>query len=230
MEQFNNNEHLFEESFEESFEDVEKEFILYFNVTKQKKNNNKKYMKLFQTSKNAETQSLITTETESGFYFPNEIWDYILIFAGYQKISNYEEMLKIDLHILMKSYLHINNHSNKFLIDYKNAVLSKQISFKKNSKIIKKYIELLYNKLLNNDTLKNTLIYFHIKLYVAFLSDYSHNALEINLEIIYCKNLFYIEYQKKLGKSQRDISEMYTINEQIDWRCLSTNPEPRKVL
>jgi hypothetical protein len=202
-----------------TFEDVEKIFIAYFGITKNKKKN-EKYMELFFKSKteelkNAETTKIITSET--GFYFPDEVWDYILMFAGYQKISNYEEMLKIDLHILMKSYLHINKHQNRFVIDCNHAVLNKELSFKKNSKNIKKYIKLFYNKLLNNNSLKNTLIYFHIKLYVTFLSNYSHNAKEINLEIIHCKNKFYILYQEILLQSQQNIFDIYKRHTTIDW-------------
>ena len=147
---------------EDTVEDIERSFFSYFGIFGKKyDNNNKKYMELFYKSKteelknaelkneelkNAETTNSITSEND--FYFPDEVWDYILMFAGYQKISNYEEMLKIDVHILMQSYLHINNHQNNFLIDYNHAVLNKELSFKKNSKLIKKYINLFNNKLL----------------------------------------------------------------------------------
>ncbi len=127
----------------------------------------------------------------------------------------------------MKSYLDINRHSHSFLINYKNAVLSKQISFKKNSAIIKKYIELFYNKLLNDNLLKNTLIYYHIKLYVAFLSDYSYKPLEINLEIIHRTQLFYIAYEEILEEEHKNISEMRRIHNKIDWSLLSVNPSPQ---
>ena len=139
------------------------------------------------------------------FQFPDEIWDIILVFAGYQKILNYDELLKIDINILIRSYLNISVNFDNFYFFSNYIIKSTKITIKKQSKHIdyykKKQLLIMYifnnfNKLLcNTNLLKKELIYFHIKIYITFLSNYcSFKPLNIDLQFIFNKatifNLF----------------------------------------
>ncbi len=154
--------------------------------------------------------------TKKTFYFPNEIWDQILLYNGIQKIQNYEELLKIDTNLLIQSYSSFNTsvfvlEASKYRHIHKIEVF---ISIKRK---IKKYIENNFDNLVKENSLKNALLYFHIKNYVTFLSEYSTFVpLEINVNVM-CNHksfhIFFLQYMKlKQISTNQNIPELEPIN------------------
>jgi hypothetical protein len=180
-------------------------YIFYFhkkmNREKKLKNMKLKNIKLIELSLND------IENKKAMFQFPDEIWDIILVFSGYQKILNYDELLKIDINILIRSYLDISVNFDNFYF-FKNGI-KKKIIIKKQSKHIdyynKKKLLIIYifnnfNKLLfNTNLLKKALIYFHIKVYITFLSNYcSFKPLHIDLQFIFNKAILFDLFKKQI--------------------------------
>lgn len=183
-----------------------------------------------------------TKKFKNTFYFPNEIWDKILLFNGIQKIMNYEEILKINIHVLMRSYLIFNNKNSlpfdmvnsltlTSLIDsmkgdnslclillnyHKHYNYHKQhynfhklkIYFKIKN-FLDNYIKNNFDDLVEKNLLKNTLIYFHVKTYITFLSEYcSFVPLNININVFCDYKLASICYQQFMkGINQNNVYE-----------------------
>ena len=172
---------------------------------------------------------------KKSYYLIDELWDNVLSFLGIQKIANFEQLQNINLHTLMKSYVNIHAHEKRNLIKINEEQnnKSKYSSYKKNYELMKNYIERNYNKLLKNNKLKQTLICFHIKLYVLFLSNYdTYKPLEINLKIFTSADEFYFlcEKSKHCDKEYKitytyDVSDDIIINWIfIDWELFKKNP------
>ena len=138
-------------------------------------------------------------KTKKNYCLIKELWDIVLSFVGIQKISNFEQLQSIDLHSLMHFYININIHSKRNLIKLNEKKINKKSKYKsyaKNHELMKNYIRCNYHKLLKDNSLKQILIYFHIKLYVTFLSEYHSRPLTINLNIFYCDNEFFMLCEK----------------------------------
>jgi hypothetical protein len=141
-----------------------------------------------------------TNKNKKSYYLLDEHWDIVLSFVGIQKISNFEQLQSIDLDTLMYSYININTHSKRNLIKLSRKKINKKNKYKsyyKNHALMQNYIRCNYHKLLQNNSLKQTLIYFHIKVYVTFLSKYrAYRSLTINLNIFNSADIFYMLCEK----------------------------------
>jgi hypothetical protein len=206
----------------------------------------KKFMKDYNSSKYIDNNFMLkfvnkhffTKKCKKTFYFPNEIWDKILLFNGVQKIMNYEEILKIDIHVLTRAYSFFNDNNLLCLIllnyDHQHLDFHKfRIYFKMQNRL-SKYIE---NNLLENNLLKNTLIYFHVKTYITFLSDYcSFVPLNIDIDVICNQELFHVRFHqymdKKLNQPKLDYGRLlcvrfqqYMNEEKLNQTILDDEPD-----
>ena len=189
---------------------------------------------------NEETPKITSEEIPSNekknkikkYYLLDELWDIVLSFVGIQKISNFKQLQSIDLHSLMHFYIHINIHSKRNLIKLNEKKINKKSKYKsyaKNHELMKNYIRCNYYKLLKDNSLKQTLIYFHIKLYVTFLSKYRpYMPLTINLNIFNSVDTFFMlcEKSKYCDKKYKIENRIYIYDSImfIDWTRLSTQP------
>ena len=128
------------------------------------------------------------------------------------EISNYEEIEKMDLNLLITSYslFEKNNDNSKFsfealLYGHEEIVDNKYSKFDEFYNLFKKYISDNYDKLLKNNSLKKKLIYFHVKKYVTYLIDDCFSiddtfVLEINTNVLCNNKLFSLCHKEYIEK------------------------------